>query len=278
MPAPDKDLFALLTKYSFIAKMKLLPIEWGPPGPQYPDAFNPEELVVAPNKPLNLFREVSLNKYHVEAAKTIGEQFEKYIEGICGAISQGIDLWMKLVGVFGVLINGPVGTVFPGCFISPPLGPLVLADAPKNTFQETKYSNAISNALGQNWQAWQSGLMGVLMYPPTFAVFPGPMHPPTPNIPLPLITLGSAGESLLSPGMLKSTMEQFLADPKALHAADLFDSIANAFYIVFTIFKASTLVQNVLGTGAVPTFAPPVVPVGPVVMGLGTGPPGAVLS
>ena len=40
-----------------------------------------------------------------------------------------------------------------------------------------------------------------------------------------------------------------------IHASDLFDAIANAFNTVFQIFKTSTLVQNVLGTGPIPSFA-----------------------
>ena len=62
-------------------------------------------------------------------------------------------------------------------------------------------------------------------------------------------------------------MSGFLADPEANHAVDLFEAISQAFNTVFQTFKASTLVQNVLGTGPVPSFAPPVAPVGPVVAG-----------
>jgi hypothetical protein len=62
-------------------------------------------------------------------------------------------------------------------------------------------------------------------------------------------------------------MDANLADPQALHASDLFDAIAKAFNTVFQTFKASTLVNNVLGMGPVPTFAPPFVPAGPVLMG-----------
>ncbi len=53
----------------------------------------------------------------------------------------------------------------------------------------------------------------------------------------------------------------------ALHASDLFDSVSRAFNTIFQTFKTTTIVQNVLGTGPVPTFAPPVVPAGPVLAG-----------
>jgi len=72
-------------------------------------------------------------------------------------------------------------------------------------------------------------------------------------------------------------MDANLADPKALHASDLFDAIAKAFNTIFQVFKASTMVQNVLGMGPIPTFAPPFVPVGPVVMGSVIPTPGVLV-
>lgn len=277
MPAPQKNIMSQLARMIFISKFIRLPTDWSDLGPQFPKAFKPEELVTMPNSPMNLFREATLNKYHVDTAKEIGEGFGKYIDGICGAICDGIDKWMKLTTISGVMINGPVGILMPGMVVGPPLMPLIFATAPKSTLQEIKYSNAISNAFGTLWQPWHLGLSGMIMYPPTFALFPGPFHPPTPNIPLPLITLPSPGESGLSPNTLKATMEANLGDPTAYHASALFDSIAKAFFAVFQIFKVSTLVQNVLGMGPVPVFAPPFVPVGPVLLGTGISPPGCLV-
>ena len=276
MPAPQKSMLAQLAKANFISKGIKLPMDWSQPGDQYADAFAFSERIVAPNVPMNLFREATLNKYHVEAAKTIGEALEKFIDGICGALCQAIDTWMKTTTITGVLINGPVGMLVPGGVIGPPLTPLILAGAPNGTPQEFKFSGAIAMAIGTLWQPWQLGLSGTLMYP-AFAAFPGPIAPPMPNVPMPLIAFASPGEAGLSPAVLKATMEANLADPKALHASDLFDAISKAFNTTFQTFKASTLIQNVLGMGPVPTFAPPFVPVGPVLGGIGTGPPGCIV-
>jgi hypothetical protein len=276
MPAPQKSLLAELAKANFISKGIQLPMDWAQPGDQYPQAFQPAEKMVAPNSPTNLFRESTLNKYHVDTSKTIGDQFDKYIDGICGAIGDGIDKWMKMTMIAGALINGPVGMVLPGCVNGPPLMPLIFATAPKGTPQEIKYSQAISNAFGTMWLPWHLGLTGMLSYP-AFAAFPGPMAPPMPNIPVPLITFASPGESGLSPASLKNLMTANLADPTANHAVDLFDSIAMAFAAVFPIFKASTMVMNVLGMGPIPTFAPPFVPVGPVLGGTVIPTPGVLV-
>jgi len=277
MPAPQASLFSKLTKLFFAVKMIKLPTDWQDLGEQFPDAFQENEKQAPPNSPLDLLPEPTLNKYHVDTASGIGKKFEAYIDGVCGAVCDGIDKWMKTSAMTGVLIMGPVGILMPGGGQGAPLTPLILASAPKKTPQETKYSNAIAGAFGNLWQLWHTGLSGVLTYPPTFAVCPSPVHPPTPNIPMPLITLASPGEAGLSPTSLKGMMTANLGDPTALHATDLFDSIAQAFSIVFRMFKASTMVRNVLGTGPVPTYAPPFVPVGPVLGGVGNGPPGCLM-
>ena len=259
-------MLAQMSKMFFIAKTIKLPVDWSQPGDQYPDAFKPGEKGVAPNSPMNLFREASLNKYHVDSAKTVGDQFSAYIDGISRAICQGIQIWMNTTVIAGVMITGPVGIVKPGSIIGPNLTPLIMAAAPKATPQELKYSQAISSAFGSQWQMWHMMMTGILNYP-AFASFPGPMAPPTPNVPAPVLMFPSSGEAGLSLEMLGHMMSANLGDPKALHASELFDSIASGFSCVFQTFKSSTLITNVYGTGPIPTFAPPFVPVGPVVMG-----------
>jgi hypothetical protein len=275
MPAPNKTLYTQLAKLLFASKMIALPQNWSQPNDQFPDAFSPSERVTAPTSPLNLFREATLNKYHTDAARDIGEKFEDYIKGICEATCDGIGSWLEKASVAGVIINGPVGTLVPGNVVGPPLMPLILSGAPVGTPQELKYSMAIATAFGTAWMAWASGMSGVLMYP-AFAAFPGPVAPPTPNIPVPVITLPSPGEALLSPAALKGAMIANFGDPTALHSMDLFDALSQAFAPGFAIFKSSTIMSNVLGTGPIPTFAPPYVPVGPVLGGVGNGAPGCL--
>ena len=275
MPAPDKSLFTQLTKTMFVAKAIVLPEKWKSPGEQFPRAFKAVELAVPPNAPTTLFKAASLNKYHVDAARDISQKFEGYIEGICGAICDAIGQWQSQATIANVIINGPVGMLMPGGVTGPPLGQLILASAPMKTPQEIKYSQAVAAAFGPAWLAWHTGMMGTLMYP-AFAAFPGPMAPPTPNIPMPLIALPSPGEALMAPPTLKKVMASAFGDASAAHAEKLFDCLCTAFAPVFMMFKGSNQVKNVLGMGPIPTFAPPFVPVGPVVMGTGTGAPGCL--
>jgi hypothetical protein len=56
--------------------------------------------------------------------------------------------------------------------------------------------------------------------------------------------------------------------------AELFEAIIDGFQKCFLLWQTSTMVTNVLGTGPVPTFAPPYVPAGPVVGGTAVMTPG----
>ncbi len=273
---PQGSMMGNLAKLSFKGLGIKLPLDWSQPtgeaGQQYNDSFQPGELSTAPD-PARIFAPASVNKYHTDAAKTVGKQLEDYMDGICKAICSAIGNWMSMCAFTGVIINGPTGVVAPGNVQGPPLGPLILAAGPPMaTPQEMKYTNAIANALSTAWQTWHMGLAGTLMWPPSLACFPGPLHPPVPNIPLPVAALSSPGESMLSKATLSGMMMGQYGGPTDNHAKDLFDSVADAFNKTFTMWKPATMVQNVLCSVApVPTFAPPVVPVGPVVAGTGMG-------
>jgi len=274
MPAPQKQMMATLAQNFFRTNMVKLPVDWKPPGDQYNNAFKSSELVTPPD-PSSIFLPSTLNKYHTDTHKDIGKQYADFIDGICGAICDAIDKWMKLTMVAGMIVTGPVGVCPPGTTIGPPLMPFILATAPNKTPMLLRYSMAVALAFNTQWLMWQTGLMGQLMYPP-FAAFPGPMAPPTPNVPMPLIAFASPGEVGLSPAMLKTTMIANLGDPLALHHMELFDAIAQAFGVVFPIFKASTLFTKVMGMGPIPSFVPPFVPVGPVVGGTSLPIPGVL--
>ncbi len=106
---------------------------------------------------------------------------------------------------------------------------------------------------------------------------PAPVAPPAPHIPMPLIAFSSPGEAMLAPSTLSKTMLANFGDPSAAHCTHLFDAIATGLHTAFSLFKSTTMIQNVLGTGPVPIFAPPFVPVGPVLAGMGNGPPGCFM-
>lgn len=282
MPAPQASLMKLNAKNIFRAKGIKLSVDWSQPtgdaGKQYVDAMDPSERNVPPD-PTALFTPASVNKYHVDQCKTIGKDFADFIDGISDALCGAWQQWMSTAAIAGVIVAGPVGTITPGMFQGPPFFPLAFVQAPKVKPTMMKYAQAVCNAINTAWQAWHMGFTGMLNFPPTFAMMTSPLHPPTPNIPINIAGAGSSpGEALLSASALKMAMVANLGDPTAQHHQDLFDCIAQAFEQAFTTFKTSTMINNVLGLGPIPTFAPPLVPGGPVVMGVGNAVPGSMLA
>lgn len=282
MPAPQASQMKMLAKNNFKSHKIKLAVNWSQPtgdaGKQYVDAF-PENERNVPDTSNGLFIPASTNKYHIDQCKTIGKDFEDFIDGICDCICSAWQQWMAAATFTNVIINGPVGIIAPSSLKGPPFFPMSFATSPKIKPTMTKYSKAITNAIGTAWTAWATGFTGKVNYPPTFATCPMPAHIPTPNIPATIKLTGSSpGEAMLDPNVLKMAMIAELGDPTAMHHKELFDAIAKAFKSMFDQWVQSTMVNNVLGIGPVPTFAPPFVPVGPVVVGMGNGIPGSVLA
>jgi hypothetical protein len=241
---PETELSDTAKQY-FADKGIKLPMNWSDMGENYPGAFTRPELATGANCAETLFHEPTLNKYHTGAARTLAREYEEYIDGICASISSAIDQWMKIASVIAVTVVGPVGTLMPDGVEGPELKPLIMAEAPQATERELKHSDAIATALSESWAAWQQGLSGILNYP-------GFNGAPMPNVPAPLITLISEAEVQLTPENLTDRMAWYFDDPDALHAKDLFDAVAQAFYTHFQEFKLSTLVTGVTVVAAPP--------------------------
>jgi hypothetical protein len=119
---------------------------------------------------------------------------------------------------------------------------------------------------------------------PAFAAFPLASAPPMPNIPMPLITCPSA----MMPSMsvfkqLQSAMIDALdggikdKDEDKQYEA-IFETIAFPIATNFLLWLVSQQIMNVLGKGPVPPYAPPYVPVGPVVGGDNIAAPGHIAA
>jgi len=276
MPAPQASAMQQLARLKFTSFQIKVPQNWqepsgDPDAKHYGDAFQPSEKTTAPGAPA-LFLPASMNKYHTDSQKMHIDKIGKFIDGICSAICSAWSQWQSMATMVGVVITGP--TAMGGQVLGPPWTPLILASAPKETPNLLKYSNAVANVLGTAWLSYTATIKvtGMPWYP-AFAAFPSPVAPPTPNVPCPVIALTQVTASL-SPALLKQQMVGALADPMAPFHDKLFEAICDAFDKCFTLWQTTTMVTNVLGTGPVPTFAPPYVPVGPVLGGVGTMTPG----
>lgn len=278
MPAPQASAMQQLARLKFTSFALKVPKDWktpsgDPAGKHYNDAFKPGESTTPPGMP-PLFQPASLNKYHVDTQKMHIEKIGAFIDGICSAICSAWGQWQSLATMTGVMIMGPVASV--GVLVGPPLMPLIMASAPKASPMELKYSNVIATVIGTAWLTFTATVKipGMPWYP-AFAAVPSPVAPPAPNIPCPFAALTQVPVSI-SCNMMKMQMVGQLADPMAPFHQELFESICDAFEKSYNLWKVSTMVTNVMGTGPVPTFAPPYVPVGPVMGGVGTMPPGGL--
>jgi len=277
MPAPQAQALSMLVKTKFAGNNLKVPTNWQDPSGKAADhygrAFKPEEKSTAPaiGAPV-LFQPASMNKYHTDAQKMHHGKFSEFIDGISSAICSAWSQWQSTATMVGVVIAGPTASV--GQIVGPPLTPLIMASGPKSTPMMLKYTTTIANVIGTAWLTFTATVKvpGMPWYP-MFAALPSPVAPPTPNIPCPFAALTQVPASI-SAAALKGQMIAQHGDPQAPFNKELFDAIADGFEKTYNLWKVSTMVTNVLGTGPVPTFAPPYVPVGPVVGGIGTMTPG----
>jgi len=276
MPAPQASAMQQLARLKFTSFNLKVPQNWqnpsgDPDAKHYGDAFPASEKSTAPGAP-PLFQPASLNKYHTDTQKMHIDKIGKFIDGTCSAICSAWSQWQTAATMVGVVINAV--TAMGGQIVGPPWTPLILASAPKATPMEMKYSNVIAQVIGTAWLSFTATVKvtGMPWYP-AFAAVPSPVAPPSPNIPCPFAALTQVPMSI-SCNVMKMQMVGQLADPMAPFHQELFESICDAFEKSYNLWKVSTMVTNVLGTGPVPTFAPPYVPVGPVVGGVGTMTPG----
>lgn len=132
-------------------------------------------------------------------------------------------------------------------------------------------AQAFADAFAATYSTWASKYKAVVPFAyPAFAAFPLAFAPPMPNVPFPL-AIGSSPESAtaISPTGIETTLKS------KLPAARKSEAGANAAIALYAVamsgaFQAWLTVQqasSVMGKGPVPSFAPPYVPVGPVITG-----------
>lgn len=200
------------------------------------------------------------------------QRFVTYVNGMCQAINQALETWRASAYLTGVRIMGPVATG--GKLRSVPLDPLILSRAPAGW---DVYNRAIAAGVHNQFHAFANDVSvpGLPWYP-AFAAFPGPMAPPMPNVPCPLMSIAAVASRHLKEGSITDMIYNKMPTPKPACGKEV--AIAIAFGIEKAAFAwlSSQMVKNVLGKGQIPSFAPPYVPVGPVVAGDNIATPGHI--
>jgi len=263
-----------LARLKFSQNNLKVPTNWQNPAnsEHYGKAFKDSEKTTSPDTTAPpLFMPATMNKYHTETQKKLNSDFGTFIDTTCDAICGAWSQWQSAATMVGVMIMGPMATL--GQVVGIPWQPLILAQGAKSTPMQMKYTNVIATVLSTSWMTYTATIKVAMSWYPLFAAMASPVAPPTPNIPCPVSALIQVPVSI-QPMLMKMQMVGQLADPMAPFHQELFDCICDAFDKCFKIWQNSTMVTNVMGTGPVPTFLPPYVPVGPVVGGVGIMTPG----
>jgi hypothetical protein len=203
------------------------------------------------------------------------------------AVGYAHNMWKLQAKFKDLKVNALTALGTPGCLDGPELESFI-KNAPQCaawTGNKAKHRDAVAKGVSQCFKKWQDKVMvpGLPWYP-AFVAFPGPMAPPMPNIPMPLIMCPSA---MLTEICMPSSMAKAMNDAldgdlkkkdKTKQYEALHDGIATVLSLAFLLWLVSQQVMMVMGKGQIPTFAPPFVPVGPVVMGDNLPIPGHLMA
>jgi hypothetical protein len=178
----------------------------------------------------------------------------------------------------GIIVNGPVASG--GALVPVPWTPIILGAGPKSTPMFAKYTGVVASVLGTAWMTYSASIkLGAAKLWPLFSAWTLAVAPPQPNVaPCKLMDTSSviSVDAGLAVPAIKGQLISALGDPEAPFHKELFESIATGFKEVFDSWKQKTEFK-VIGGGPVPSWAPPYVPVGPVVAGVAFVPPGGII-
>jgi hypothetical protein len=186
---------------------------------------------------------------------------------------KGANEWILRSRVKGGVIRGPNAELTPGSLSSDVnfersiVQEIIAAGAP------AEVALILARELWTAWKEWADGFHMTLPNAfPKFAAFPGPQAPVTraaqPGYPLARGT--STGDSRLQAATLQTRLTTSLRSVSGRESVAMeteLKSLTTWIDASFREWKGSAQIMGVMGKGPVPTFAPPYVPVGPVVGG-----------
>ncbi|HZR09857.1 MAG TPA: hypothetical protein VFA79_14850 [Myxococcales bacterium] len=226
-------------------------------------------------------------KPHQKTCDEQGKAFKEFHDAMIDAVQFAHQMWKLQAKFQGLQVMAVSAIGSPGCLKGPELESLI-KNAPSCaafTGNKAKHRDAVATGVSKAFKNWQDQVMvpGLPWYP-AFAAFPGPMAPPMPNVPMPLIACPSAKMAdIAAPDTMTKEMDDALdgelkkKDPEK-HYHALHDAIATVLSLAFLLWLPAQQVMLVLGKGPIPTFAPPFVPVGPVVGGDTLPTPGHLMA
>lgn len=216
--------------------------------------------------------------------RMLADGWPRWVPVAESATCDGLNQWLRTAEILTGEVDAAIATTPRGAFGSSYSFPERIASALVGAGMPSDLATWFSSAIGEVWRRWAlSWKIPFLPLYPAFAAFPAAQAPPMPNVPF---SLGAGverlnpyeGERTLLPDYLSNTLyasscEQVYPGDTSRNACNDF---ANWFSRGYFFLMGSSTVSNVLGWGPVPSFAPPYVPVGPVVGGTLRAMPGCV--
>jgi hypothetical protein len=194
------------------------------------------------------------------------------------AFRDAVNDWIAKARIKGGQVKGPDAALTPGSLTSDARIESAIQQKLAAARVPAEVARTLARELAGAWDGWAGGFqIHVPNAYPKFAAFPGPKAPPTPAPPIALAQGTSGGDGLLKSAALAGKLVTALRGQAATIRGSpdaAMKTLAEWIDTSFRDWKAQAKLVGVAGRGSVPTFAPPYVPVGPVVMGdnMSTGP------
>jgi hypothetical protein len=247
------------------------------PGIRVPGKPSPTVAGTPMAMPPALFRAASNAQPDCARQREMHDELDAFFETICRAIKHGFSFWRTQARISGVRIMG--ASAIGGKIEGPPLDELMRSSPGFLQLQgwSAALRDGVAGGFAETWRIFSqtSSVPGLPWYP-AFVAWPGPAAPPTPNVPTPMAAL-QQDIRLIQPARIKSVMLQ-KATPGTPYADAVFTSVSEPLSASLALWRMSQMVTLVMGKGPVPSFAPPYVPVGPVVGGDNLAIPGHLMA
>lgn len=241
-------------------------VKLGAPIGRIPSAPVPKRPTGTPLRiPPALIDAASNDKVDVDFQTEVNTDLGRYFDGICQAIALAHGQWKQGACLRGVKVNAIIATG--GRLDGPSLSPIIQAQPIQAEMFAIRqaYTQAIAEGLEACWRNWQNSVsVPNLPWYPAFVAVPTKSAPPLPNVPTPLVALTQNAQAMSRDNLVAAMKSRLSAAP---YTDELFASIATGIAAAVTAWIPLQVITNAMGTGPAPTFAPPYVPVAPVIDG-----------
>jgi hypothetical protein len=240
-------------------------------GPSLGGTFS---LLPGPSNPTLTFTVISTSSSNDQSQSDDDASRQKWAGWRAVALAasrEGIRQWAANAFCRGTIM-AVMATIRPGDLRSPVCFEETIRAALSDAGAPGPVATAFAGVVWVAWKSWFSGYTVAWPGFPAFAAFPLAAAPPMP-CPAFSMALGvSSGTLALTSGNLGSALRGKLGNALGeAGAGEAADGLARDLALFFTTWLASRTLGPFLGWGPIPTFAPPYVPVGPVVGGTVAG-------